>query len=461
MSWRNLSPSRSIRVRLTLVGTVLLLATSAIGGFAFARVLDNELSNTFDQQLESQAVDRAAAIDLGADPATQLDTGDGESAVAVFSVDGELLANRGFDNPQEIADFQPATVITQELTLIEADENEVELTDLRVAVAQSDTARVVVAAELDSLSSTLRTVQRLLVIAVPLIAIAGGLLLWFVVGRSLRPVEQIRRDAQGIAEVGAGGRVSQPENADELGRLASTMNDMLERLDLSAATLRRFVSDSSHEIRSPIANIRARAETSRPDDWAAARADIVGEVERVEAIVDDLTYLARSDEGRIEQRHERIDLDDVLFAEAKRVQQRGLVIVDASSIEPVVLVADLSQIRRAIRNLVDNAERHADGHIRLSVTETQPGTLEIAIEDDGSGIAVNDRQRIFERFSRLDESRERGAGGTGLGLAIVADIVQRHHGAVDVGDTDLGGARFSVTLPCDGPTGGVVSSEIE
>lgn len=451
MTWRDLSPTRSIRVRLTLVGSALLFATTAIGGLAFERVLDNELSTTLDQQLETQASDRAAAVDVGADPTTQLDAGDGESAVAIFSVDGQLLANRGFDDPQEVADLQPTAAVTQELTLVEADENEVELTDLRVAVAQSDTARVVVAAELDSLGSTLHAVRRLLLMAVPLVTTAAGLLLWFVVGRSLRPVEQIRRDAQSIAEVGAGGRVNQPENADELGRLASTMNDMLERLDASAATLRRFVSDSSHEIRSPIANIRARAETSGAGDWEAARDDIVGEVERIEAIVDDLTYLARSDEGRIEQRLERIELDDVMFAEAARIQRRGVVTVDASSVEPVVVVADASQVRRAVRNLVDNAERHARSTVVLWAVENREDGVELGVADDGPGIAEEDRGRIFERFARLDESRDRSGGGTGLGLAIVADIVERHGGSVDVSNAELGGARFVLSIPVAGP----------
>ena len=234
------------------------------------------------------------------------------------------------------------------------------------------------------------------------------------------------------------------------------MNGMLERLDASSATLSRFVSDSSHEIRSPITNIRARIETSSADDWDATRSDIVGEVERIEALIGDLTSLARSDEGRVGQHIERVDLDEVLFAEAARLQQRGRVSVDASGVEPFAIIGDRGQLRRVVRNLVDNAERHATSAVALTLRAQVSGgdDVIIVVDDDGRGIAAEDRARVFERFARLDESRDRGAGGTGLGLAIVADIVARHAGSIDIDTSTLGGASFRVLLPSAPPPSG-------
>jgi len=279
-----------------------------------------------------------------------------------------------------------------------------------------------------------------------LITVLGGALLWVVIGRALRPVERMRRDAQAVAELGGEQRVHDPGSKDELGRLASTLNDMLDRLDANAAAMRRFVSDASHEIRSPITNIRARIETAAPDDAAATRADVIGEVERIETIIDDLTYLARRDEGRLDRADERVELDEILFAEASRLQRSGTVVVDAADVEPVVIAGDRAQIRRAVRNLVDNAERHADGAVRLAVTATAAEVV-VDVDDDGAGIPPADRQRVFERFVRLDESRQRGSGGTGLGLAIVAEIAASHGGTVEVADAPLGGARLRLRLP--------------
>lgn len=442
---RNLSPKRSIRSRLAILGTLLLFVCFAVGGVAFDRVLTRQLNDNLDLRLSEQATDRATAVTAGLDPSTQLDTIQQETAVAIFSDGGTLLGSRGFGDPDQVADLPPDSNQLLELLLVEVDEDEIESKQLRVATRRVGSTTVVVASDTHGVEEPVNEVRRLLLIGIPLISLAGGFLLWFIVGRSMQPVERMRRDAQSIADLGVGERVHQPSNSDELGRLASTMNGMLDRLDANAATLRQFVSDSSHEIRSPIASIRARVETADPADWTAVRADVVSEVERVEAIIDDLTFLARSDEGRVEHRPERIEVDDLLFAEASRLQQRGST-VDASAVEPVVLVGDRGQIRRVVRNLVDNAERHAERQVRLAVRQDDGGVV-IDVDDDGAGISPADRNRVFERFARLDEARERGAGGTGLGLAIVDDIVQRHGGTIQVLDAPLGGARFRVALP--------------
>ena len=281
---------RSIRARLTLAGTAVLLVGLVLAAVAFDRLLEHRLTANLDQTLQTQATDRAAAIDDGVDPTTLLDGAQRETAVAAFDQGGTLLDQRGFSDPGQVADLAGGTNTTMGIDLFEAHENETERYDLRVVVAQPGATRVVVAAELEGVQQTLGDARRLLALGIPIVALAGAGLLWLLTSRALRPVEALRSDAQAIADIGAGGRVQQPPSRDEIGALADTLNDMLERLDASADGLRRFVSDASHEIRSPAANIRARMETADHGDWEQARNDVVGEVERIEAIVDDLTF---------------------------------------------------------------------------------------------------------------------------------------------------------------------------
>lgn len=436
----------SVRSRLTAAGSATLLIGLIVGALVFAQLFEKQLIESLDVNLRSLANDRARSIDAGLDPVTQLDTEQRETAVVVFDAGGQVLANRGFVDPGQVRDLAVGASVTETLDFNEPGENEVERAELRIHVAQPGATTVVVAAELEQVSKTVNQARGLLAVGVPLITLVGGFVLWIVVGRVLEPVDRMRRDAQAIAELGGEQRVHDPETDDELGRLASTLNDMLSRLDANAASMRRFVSDSSHEIRSPITNIRARIETAQPGEWEAARADVIGEVERIETIIDDLTYLARSDEGRSERADGRVELDGVLFAEASRLQRAGTVTVDASDVEPVVVVGDQSQIERAIRNLVNNAERHAESKVRVAVT-CVGGRAILDIDDDGPGIPPDDWVRVFDRFVRLDESRQRASGGTGLGLAIVDEIATHHGGEVSVDTAPLGGARFRLSLP--------------
>ena len=448
-----MSAVHSLRTRLTLIGGAILLVGLALGGLAFDRLLEQRLTANLDETLLAQAADRARSADAGADTATLVATIRGETAIAVFDEDGSLLDSRNLDDPAQVVDALPGDTYTGTIDLQEGDE--VERYSLRVAAAQPGATKVVVASELHPVDDPLGDARRLLAIGIPLIAVVGAGLIWILTGRALRPVETMRRDAQAIADGGeTGARVRQPSHTDEIGRLAATLNDMLEQIDERTDALRRFVSDASHEIRSPVANIRAGVETAEfdrgADAWADTRGELVREVERIEAIVDDLTFLARSDEGRLELAVERVEVDELLFGEASRLQRRGRVIADASGVMPVVVRADRGHLSRAVRNLVDNAERHAETTVRLCVGVTPDGSnATIDVDDDGAGIPMADRAGVFDRFARLDNSRERATGGTGLGLAIVRDIVARHGGAVTIDDAPLGGARLRITLPTD------------
>jgi signal transduction histidine kinase len=271
---------------------------------------------------------------------------------------------------------------------------------------------------------------------------------WIVTGRTLHPIEGIRREVATISGSELSRRVPQPRGDDEVARLARTMNAMLDRLQDSRDRQRRFVSDASHELRSPVATIRHELEVAlaHPDQTTveALAADLLAEDLRLEGLVEDLLLLARADEDTLSLIARPVDLDDLVLAEAARLRRRGIVRVDTSSLSAGRVAGDPAQLTRLVRNLADNAERHARSVVSLALG-ARSGQLTLTVGDDGDGITEADRVRIFERFTRLDGARTRDAGGAGLGLAIVAAVARVHGGTVHVEPGP--GARFVVVLP--------------
>jgi signal transduction histidine kinase len=258
----------------------------------------------------------------------------------------------------------------------------------------------------------------------------------------------MRRRVAGITATDRGARVPVPPSRDEVALLATTMNAMLDRLADAADAQRRFVADASHELRSPLATIRAAHEIAavhpEASDWATVNADVLAEVQRLERLVDDLLFLARFDEHGPRWHPEDVDLDDLVTTEAGRLRRTtGLAVVVHQT--PVRMVGEPDQLARVLRNLTDNAARHAAARIELRVDRLGSDAV-IDVIDDGPGIPVAERERIFERFVRLDASRQRGAGGAGLGLAIAREIVRTHGGELSaVPRAD--GAHLRVRLP--------------
>lgn len=304
---------------------------------------------------------------------------------------------------------------------------------------------------LDEVDRSVNSITDALLIGVPAVVALLAALTWFVAGRALRPVEAIRAEASAITASTMHRRVPEPGTDDEVGRLAHTMNAMLDRLETSSIRQRQFVSDASHELRSPIASIRAQVEVAlrRGDgaDWPATAQRVLDEDARLEQAVADLLELARLDEasgaGDVADAPE-VDLDEVVLAEAARHHTGAR--VDTSRVSAGRVHGDAGQLARLVRNLLDNARRHARGEVHVALG-AQNGHVDLVVDDDGPGIAPEDRARIFDRFTRLDEGRARDAGGTGLGLAMVDAIVERHRGSVEVLDAPDGGARFVVRLP--------------
>jgi signal transduction histidine kinase len=261
-------------------------------------------------------------------------------------------------------------------------------------------------------------------------------------------VERIRREVDQITGSQLERRVPEPEARDEIGRLAQTMNRMLERLQDSRDRQQQFVADASHELRSPLASVRQAAEVAVTHPGAMDEGElaetVLEETIRMQALVDQLLVLTRASEGGGQAPREDVDVDDLVLAEARRVRRPDLV-VDTSGVEAGRVRGDVVALGQIVRNLVDNAARHASTTIAVSLTATA-GEVVLAVEDDGVGIATADRERVFERFVRLDDARARDAGGSGLGLAIVREVVRVHGGSVSARSSPLGGALFVVRL---------------
>ena len=329
---------------------------------------------------------------------------------------------------------------------------------------------VVVVASMQQFDHTVADVQRLLEIGTPMLLAVVGLICWLIVGRALRPIEMMRREVSEVATVRLATshhRVAEPANDDEVGRLARTLNSMLARMEASTERERRFVSDASHELRSPIANIRTELEVAlhRPDraDWWQVAQEVLGQNERMEQLVAGLLLLARSDEGSLIEATEPTDLAAVAEAVVADAPagppQVRLVIVDRALVRVPAVYAE-----RMVANLVDNARRFATANVTVTIstaTVSSPETpapgennvpvATLKVADDGPGVPEADRQRIFERFVRLDAARDRGEGGFGLGLAIVADLSRFYGGSIEVG-SGRPGAEFVLRLPAVEPS---------
>jgi signal transduction histidine kinase len=301
------------------------------------------------------------------------------------------------------------------------------------------------AAPLTVVDGATNTLLFYLLWGVPLLIVVAGVTTYLFSGRALRPVEAMRLQVAAMTEKDLGQRVAVPPARDEVGRLAETMNAMLARMQDAQGVQRRFVADASHELRSPLATIATGLELMQ--NGTVDRSTVVslrGETSRLNKLVEGLILLARADERGLQPRREEVDLDEVAELERGRPAD-GAVIAEVRAV-PVRVIGDRGQLARVVRNLVDNARRHARS--RVLVTVGRDGdTAVLEVSDDGPGVPEADRARVFERFVRLDDARARADGGSGLGLAIVAEVVAVHGGSVEVAVGPEGGALFRVRMP--------------
>lgn len=316
---------------------------------------------------------------------------------------------------------------------------------------------VVAAAPVDEVARSVDAVRRGLWVGLPALVALVALAAWRLVGRALRPVEAIRAQVDEISGTTIHRRVPEPGSGDEIGRLARTMNAMLGRLEAASTQQRRFVSDASHELRSPVAGIRADLEVALAEggaaDWPGVARAVLAEESRLEGLLADLLILASGDEEARPPAGGPVDLAAVAREVAERPRRVPVDLVPVGA-GPLPVAGSGAELGRVVTNLVDNAARHARARVEVTVGRVpgpgEPTCWRLAVDDDGPGVPAGERERVFERFTRLDDARARDAGGAGLGLAVVRSIVGRHRGAAWVEDGPLGGARFVVELPAAG-----------
>ncbi|MBU2667992.1 HAMP domain-containing histidine kinase [Actinoplanes bogorensis] len=319
-----------------------------------------------------------------------------------------------------------------------------------VGVATSDGRRTVLVAEsMDAVDDGTEAIIAALLVGLPVLALVVGVATFLFVGRTLRPVEAMRRQAATITATSLHTRLPRPPADDEIAALATTMNTMLDRIETASEAQRRFVADASHELRSPLATIHANADllAGAGLDEGPARSvqRIHAESRRMARLVDDLLLLARVDDHGLRIRHDEVDLDDLVYLERERISVEHPHLRLEGAVEPVRVGGDPDQLQRVLRNLVDNAVRHAHESVTISLA-VRDGFGEVVVGNDGPAIDAADRDRIFDRFVRLDDSRSRQGGGTGLGLPIARDIISAHRGTLTVDDrTD--GAAMRVRIP--------------
>ncbi|QOV35483.1 HAMP domain-containing histidine kinase [Streptomyces ferrugineus] len=339
--------------------------------------------------------------------------------------------------PGEISEH---TTFTNGTATIDGETDDYRFAAVHVEVEGRGRLTVYAGAQLSAEQSAVRAALTVMLIGFPLLLGVVAGVTWLVTRRALRPVEGIRGEMAAItASEDLARRVPVPDTHDEVARLALTTNETLAALETSVERQRRFVADASHELRSPIASLRTQLEVGAAHPELLDLDGAVEDTVRLQGLAADLLLLARLDAG---ERPDRTRFDLGALAREQAEGRAGVTV----TADAVPVAGSRGQVGRVLTNLLDNAGRHA----RTAVTVTVRGEGEwavAAVADDGDGVAEADRERIFERFVRLDEARSRDDGGAGLGLAIARDVAVRHGGTLTVGRAPTGGALFELRLP--------------
>jgi len=328
-----------------------------------------------------------------------------------------------------------------------------------VAVPASGGEIVLSGAAYTQVRDSMRTLTGALLVGTPLLLLLLAGVTWLVVGSTLRPISALRRGAQVITATGVTRELPVPEARDEVRVLAVTLNDMLTRLDAAQQRQRRLVSDTAHELRSPIASIRAQLEVAldhpEQQDWPQTAQDVLADTLRLASLAEDLLVLARLDEYQPRATAGKpVDVAALVTEEVER-SAGGRVPVTARTGGPCVVIGDADGLRRLLRNLIDNALRYAKSKVEVAAHREDSEAV-LTVSDDGPGIPEADRERAFDRFVRLDDARSRDetqGGGAGLGLAIVRAIARNHGGSAYL-EGRTPGLRAVVRIPVDNAAGG-------
>jgi signal transduction histidine kinase len=443
---------RGVRARTTLAATVVVAVVLGVASLLFTLLQRHELRNSLAEVARQQAEDVATQVADGVSTSQIASLNGGEEAlVQIVDSSGKVVASSpSIEGEPPLTSGRPApgSTITTFVERLAVAESDPYVVVARGATSPDGDVIVVTAQSLEVVQESTGVIVRLLLLGFPLVLIAVAGTSYWLTGRALAPVRDMRLRVAEISRADSDAQVPVSAAGDEISLLAETMNAMLARLRTSAQTQRRFVADASHELRSPLTTIRAAHEIALAHqdttDWLATSKDTLAETDRLDRLVSDLLLLARIDERGIGLRLADVDLDDLMSHEADRLRRTTGLAVDAQ-LSPARIQGDSHHLERMLRNLTDNAARHAASTVSLRLSVSQ-GDAILSVEDDGPGIPVTDREIVFGRFIRLDESRHRGGGGTGLGLSIAAEIAHAHQGSIRVADS-ISGTVFVVELP--------------
>jgi signal transduction histidine kinase len=450
----------SIRLRLTSWYAVTLALALAIVASALVLVFQAAMQRQLDADLAARAASVVSTLQTD-EPLTLQQQGADESfvvggeVVALYDASGRLTdaSARPSWLGQSIATFAAVTAVQREQSMTFGTEH-LRVLALPIVEGGSKIGVAVVVRSLASIDAAARQLITILGLALPIavgLAAVGG---YFLADRALRPVDQLRRAADEYGAHDLTRRLApRSMRDDELGRLARTLDAMLDRVAAAVAQQRRFTGDASHELRTPVATVLADAslalERQRDSaEYRAALERIQAEAVRMGRIVDGLLVLARADATATAPRAERVDIARLVEAASQRIagrpREQGIT-VNARTVDGLVVLGDATGLGQVLDNLLDNALRFAPAGSAVEVTVARDhARARITVSDRGPGIAASERSRVFERFHRAPGSRGPGAG---LGLAIARAVVDAHGGSIAVTETPGGGATFVVELP--------------
>jgi signal transduction histidine kinase len=441
-----------LRLRVTAVAVLTVGVALVVGAALLVGLLRGRLDTAATTAATLRARDIASLAEAGTIPHTLALPGEESAFVQVVDEAGAVVAStENIDGEPAISTIRPSGLEPLTLTIAIAPLDAAE--GMRVVVLNANTARGVVTVyageSLENAHDTTAAIITVLAVGLPLLVLVVATATWWAVGRTLRPVRRITNTMADITASDLHRRVQVPVVRDEIGHLALTVNETLARLDTSVEQQRRFVADASHELRGPLAALRADLEISvtHPERtaWQDVARDTLSDVERLQHLTEDLLLLARLDSHQ-ERSHEPVNLAAIITESVRAIHRDDVMLTLAGLDGPSTVDGDPEQLHRMVRNIMHNAEAHAHHHITVTMI---PGDVMVRLQiaDDGPGIPVDQRLTVLERFVRLDTARTRDTGGTGLGLAIVNDVVASHDGSITITDTDPHGATVTVELP--------------
>lgn len=435
-----------VRTSATLAATAAVALVLALTAVLLVALLRTTLVGQIDTALRTRADDIASLLQSGTLSPQIPGTQDDASLVQVIDRNGTVLAASADIQGEAALAGTPAGGAPATIRSLPIGSGG----PFRVLARTEGPDTIVVARSLQPIDSAVASATLLLLETFPVVLAVVGLITWLGMGRALAPLERIRSTTAAISAATPTERVPVPRAHDEVFRLAETMNAMLTRLQEAGERQRQFVADASHELRSPLATMQAVLESAlRRDDlatWRATGSDLDAMQRRLQSLVDDLLLLARLEDGA-PRRREEVDLDDLVHEAAERLRTGGGVAVAVAPLPALRVLGDRAQLTRVLRNLTDNARRHATTTVTLTLGREGEAAI-VRVADDGPGVRLEDRERIFERFTRLDDARARDSGGSGLGLAISRQIANVHGGVLRMAESPAGsGATFELALP--------------